>query len=147
MSTTVASITGGQVERHAPGDRFTLAVKSGQTVRGGRLVEITGDEECQEAGATSIKVSGVAIHDADPAGEWKKVGVAAEGIWNLVASGAINAGDQLITDTAGRVKTLPAVDATNVGTLGTGATQTHAIVGIAMAAIADTAAGPVKLRL
>jgi hypothetical protein len=133
---TIPSITGGQVERLAPGDRFTLAVQSGQTVTGGRLVELTADNECKMAAANSAKVVGVALHDADPAGEWKKVSVAAEGVWNLTAVGAINAGDPLAAAANGQVA------------LHTPAAAAYTqYIGIAMAAIANGAQGPVKLRL
>lgn len=100
MPTTIPSITGSVVERH-PGGRITVGVKSGQTVVGGNLVEITAAFEVQKAGADSLKVLGVATHDADPAGEVKKVTVAMSGVWDLTASGSVTAGDYVKAGAAG----------------------------------------------
>jgi len=134
MSVTIPSITGGQVERFAPGDRFTLSVAASTSVKGGQVVELTGDWTCQAAGAGSTAVAGVAMHDAGATGsEWTKVAVVTEGIWNLGASGAIAAGNAVVC--AGSGKVAPA---------GTGAGM---IVGVAMAAIGATGVGPVKLKL
>lgn len=143
---TIPAIAGGQVERY-PGGRTTFAVKSGQTVRGGRLVEITASMEVQEAGAASLKVVGIALHDADPAGEIKKVTVASVGIWNMVATGAVTAGDLLLAGAGGTVTTVAATDATSLATLGTGLTNAKAIIGRAVEAISNAAAGAVLLQI
>lgn len=138
------ALVGGVVERFGTGaPKVTMA--SAAAITAGKLVEMTGDRTVQMAGAISQKVVGVAMQGCDAVAD--KIGVATGGVWNLVASGAISAGDLLVTDTAGRVKTMAAVDATNVGTLGTGATALRGLVGIALEAIADGASGPVKLRL
>jgi hypothetical protein len=145
----IPAITGGVVERYE-GDRITCAVKTGVTVRGGRLVELTGaatGHEVQEAGAVSLSVLGVALYDADPAGEIKKVTVATEGVYDLLAVGAINAGDQVFAGAAGTVTTVTAVDPTNVGTLGTGMTATRAAIGTALDDIVDATVGPILLRI
>lgn len=97
----VGSLRGGVVERVGDADRLTYTASAGVT--GGQLVEhTTGDRQCQPAGANSNKVAGLAIHSA-ATGEI--VTVAAEGVWDIIASGSIAAGDRLVTDSAGRVKT------------------------------------------
>ena len=131
----IPSITGGQVERLAPGDRFTLALASGEKVAGGQLVELTGDFECQEAGDESEVCVGVALHDADADGEFKKVSVAAEGVWNLKDSGSgVSAGETVVCAASGEIKALDGDDFNQA-------------VGIALADIGAGATGPVKLRL
>lgn len=98
----VGSLRGGVVERVGDADRITYTCNTG-AVTGGQLVEhVTGDRQCQPAGANSNKVAGLAIHSA-AVGEI--VTVAAEGVWDIIASGSIAAGDRLVTDSAGRVKT------------------------------------------
>lgn len=142
MATIIPSIAGGQIEKFAPGDRITCTVAAGQTVRGGRLVEFTANRTIREAQADSLKVCGVALYNG-AAGE--KVTVATEGVWLLIAAGAIAAGDLVKAGAAGVAVALAAVDPTNVATLGTGMTDTRAVAGRAWEAIADTASGPIKL--
>ncbi|PEZ47033.1 hypothetical protein CN367_11740 [Priestia megaterium] len=49
-----------KVEVHIQdGALFTFKVKAGQTLKIGEVVEISGDEEVQRAGATSTKVIGI----------------------------------------------------------------------------------------
>jgi hypothetical protein len=143
MATVIPAVTGGQVERKAPGDRITFTVKAGQTVRGGRLVELTADWEIQEAAANSLKVAGVALYDG-AAGA--KVTVASEGVWLLIASGAIAAGDDVKAGAAGVAVTIPAADATSLATVTVGINDSRRKVGRAMAAAIDTALCPVKLE-
>jgi hypothetical protein len=105
MSSTplvVGSVRGGQVEHFEDPDRLTVTVQTGQSVTGGQLVElVTGqDRQVKAAGAASLRVMGVALHDA---AALTKVTVAGAGVWRLTASGAIQAGDALIAAATGKV--------------------------------------------
>lgn len=143
MATVIPSVTGGQVERWAPGDRITYTVTNGQTVRGGRLVELTASRTVQEAGAASQKVVGVALFDGvgNAAGS-VKITVASEGVWLLLASGAIAAGDLVESGAAGVVVTVAAPGA---GYVQAEATKYRTVVGRAIEAISNAQTGPVKL--
>jgi len=138
------AVTGGIVERFGTGaPKVTHTVAAAVTA--GRLVELTAaGRRVQHAGAASLKVCGVALQDASAAED--KIAVATGGIWDLKAAGAITVGDLVMAGAAGTVSTVPAVDATNVATLGTGMTNTRATVGIALESIADTASGPIQLQ-
>jgi predicted RecA/RadA family phage recombinase len=129
----MSGIAGGIVEFLKPGDDLTFTVEAGQSVVGGRLVENSGNMECQPAGANSVKVVGVAAHNA-AAGE--KVTVFRVGVFYLTASGAINAGDLVEAGAAG-------VAVAHVAA----ATEYGQVVGIALEAISDGATGRVALRL
>lgn len=144
MASVLPSIRGGVVEQFAPGDRITMTVKAGQSVSGGRLVEITANREIQHAASGSRKVLGVALYDG-AAGD--KVTVATEGVWLLLAKGAISAGDSLVasSDANGSVAAVAAIDNTSAATVATSLAAVAAIIGKALEAIADGATGPVKL--
>jgi predicted RecA/RadA family phage recombinase len=131
MATLIPSVRGGQVEKFSPGDRITCTVAAGQTVRGGRLVELTANRTVQEAGAGSLRVAGVAMYDGN-AGD--KISVACEGVWMLLAAGAIVAGDVLIAGAAGTVVAAGA------------APDARTVIGRAFEAISNAATGPCKLR-
>jgi hypothetical protein len=142
------------------GSPQTFQVKSDVAVRAGRLVDYvteSGATKIQEAGATSVKVAGVAIDDAvgtqtpgadityatgvsrrafDTSTMVDYIGVAKCGVWSLVAGGTVAAFDILKAGAAGTV--VPWVSGTD---------SPAAIVGIAQAAIANGASGPVELRL
>jgi len=96
----VGGITGGVVERFLPGDRLTCTVAAGQAVVGGNVVEATADYTVQQAGAASVVVLGVALHDA-AAGTI--VTVATAGVWVIISAGAITAGSRVVTGAAGVV--------------------------------------------
>jgi predicted RecA/RadA family phage recombinase len=132
-------IRGGVVEKFAPGDRTTWQVTAAQAASGGRMVAATAGQsfKCQTAGAGSLVCVGVALHDA-AAGE--KVTVAHEGVWLLRAAGAIVAGNLVECAANGEVRVLATVDAA-------GSFDPRAVVGRAMADIANGADGPVKLGL
>jgi hypothetical protein len=115
----VPAIVGGVQEAYS-GERTTFA--TGADVEGGQLCEITGDMEVGPAGSASTACVGVAVHSASPTGEYKKVSVAAAGVWYLKADGAVNASDALVCAADG------AVAADNTPTAGTQ-------VGIALEAI------------
>ena len=92
-------IRGGQVEKYGSGDSWTATVGAGQAATGGLLVEaMTGDRIVRTAQVGSVLCVGVAMHDAAATA---KVTVASEGVWMLVASGAIPAGSRVICGAAG----------------------------------------------
>lgn len=102
-----------------------ITLQASATVTGGRLVEVTGNSTVGPAGAASTKVVGVAAYDAATGVKvdvWPLPGVVHE----ATASGAIAAGDGLIAGAAGVVSTI-------------GAGTFQQLVGVALAAAADTA--------
>lgn len=102
---------------------------AGAAITAGRLVEITGNMTVGPAGAASTKVVGVAGRDT---ASGANVPVYRVGVHDLVAAGAISAGDHVVAGALGTVATIGAnVFATDVG--------------IALEAIADTATGRVAL--
>ena len=91
-------------------------------VTGGQLLEVTGDNTVGPAGAASLKVVGQALHDA---ASGASVTYDCDGpIREAVASGAIAAGDLLITAAAGKLAA---------------GTTANAVRGVALAAAADGA--------
>ncbi len=128
------AVTGAVNPVYEPGDNITRTVAAGQSVVGGKLVEVTNNAAgtVQHAAAGSIKVLGVARHSA-AAGEL--VLISRVGVYNLTAAGAVTAGDVLFAGAAGTVATGSFADAGDAGKK----------VGIALAAIADTATGLVAL--
>lgn len=148
---TVPSVTGGVVERH-PGGRITCSVKAGESFSGGELVELTGAAtgfEVQVAGAESKSVLGVAMYDGDGDNANKdKVTVALAGVWDLKASGSINAGDLVIAAADGDVKAIDAFAATDTqAVILEQFNDLAAVIGIALEDIANTATGAILLRL
>lgn len=132
--TVIHSITGGVIEKYLPGDRYTAVVHAAGATHGGKLVALQAghDRQVDECGADSTVCGGVALYDAAPG---EPVTIATEGVWLLKASGAITAGARVKTGAAGVVVALAAdVDP-------------RLIVGYALADIADTETGPIKLTL
>lgn len=102
-----------------------ITLQASATVTGGRLVETTGNSTVGPAGAASTKVIGVAAFDAASGAKvdvWPLPGIVHE----VTASGAISAGDGIIAGAAGVVSTV-------------GAGTFQQLVGVALAAAADTA--------
>lgn len=115
-----------------------ITVTVGATpVVGGNVVEISAGMTVIPAGADSVKVAGVAANDG-PTGSL--VQVYTDGIHDLVASGAIAAGDLVTAGAAGTVAAVAAAAGTAQSV-----TDTRAIVGIALEAIANTAKGRVRI--
>lgn len=139
------AVSGGAVELFGSGHP-NITMTTTAAVTEGRIVEVSGDRSIRHGQAATLKALGVAKQTGSAVGD--KIAVATGGVWHLRAQGAINAGDQVMVSAGndGRVAPVPAVDATNVATLGTGLTNTRATVGIALAAIADGADGPVLLK-
>ncbi len=77
-----------------------LPFTAGADITAGQVVELSGDGTVVPAGDGSTKVIGVALIDAK-AGE--KVTVVTEGVVEVVASGAISAGDKVQSATGGKV--------------------------------------------
>jgi hypothetical protein len=108
------------------GGTAPITLKASAAVTGGRLVEVTGNSTVGPAGAASTKVVGVAAFDqavvTGVVDVWPLPGVVHE----ATASGAISAGDGLVAGAAGVVSTI-------------GAGTFQQLVGVALAAAADTA--------
>lgn len=87
-------IRNGQIEKYADGDRITGTVGAAQSATGGLLMEgMAGDRVFRTAQASSLITVGMAIHDAAAAA---KVTVAMQGVWMLLAQGAIPSGSCVI---------------------------------------------------
>lgn len=123
------NVKNGITEYVKPGD--VISCTAGGTITGGQLVQLSGNRTVIACTATTHPL-GVALHDA-ASGE--VVSVATEGVWPVKASGAVAAGDILVSAAAGAAIT----DNTTP--------DAAFLVGIALEAIADTAVGRVKLRL
>lgn len=123
-------ITGGIVEYFAPGDRITFT--SSGSVTGGNVVTLVGDRIVSVSTASNVPV-GVALHNA---ANGEIVSVALEGVWPLTASTTITQGELLQTTASGQVAPIPATTNTP-----------QFFVGIALADIAASGTGPVKVRL
>lgn len=122
--------TGGIVEYEMPGDVTTYT--AGATITGGQAVGITGaDRTVQAAGATSLIVAGVALHDA---ASGDIVSVARVGVWPMTAAGAITRGARVKAGAAGTVSAWVS-----------GTDSAAAIIGYALEAIADTFKGRIRL--
>lgn len=136
----VGSIVGGVVEKFESGDRLTFTVAAGQAATGGKMVEATTGQsfQCRTAQAGSLLPLGVALHDAAAAA---KVTVATEGVWMLYAEGAITAGDLVECGASGDVRKLATTDDNSVSL------DPRAIVGRALADIANDTTGPVRLGI
>ena len=127
-------IRGGTVEKYGVADRITCTVGAAQACTGGLLVEaMAGDRVVRTAQVNSAVCWGVAIHDQPtPA---LAVTVAAEGVWMLLASGAIGAGNKTICGAAG------------VAVVAGAAPDARFVNGRAIADIANAQIGPVKLTV
>ena len=111
-----------------PGASITCT--AGDTITGGRLVEITGDRTVKVASAGSTAVIGVAGYDATT-GDNVTVFTRADGVHGLVASEAITAGASVSVADDGKIATATAPTEggeTEPGTPGSD------IIGIALAA-------------
>lgn len=104
--------------------RFDEGVTFTQTasaaITGGRLVAVSATGTVATAGAASALVVGVAATDVSGSGvKFTVYGTRGGGVHKLVASGAITAGDGVVSDTGGKVKTAPTSLATQaaLGTL------------------------------
>lgn len=110
------------------GDTITLVVSA--DVTGGRMGSVSGDGTVATAGAKAAAWVGIFAHDA-LAGQ--AVTVHKGGIQRPVASGAITAGDTVVTAATGKVATLAAVTTPTPADV----TDTRAKVGTALTTAAD----------
>lgn len=115
-----------------PGQDITSTTSA--AVTGGQLLAVSGSGTvAPTAGATAAWV-GVAAYDA---ASGARVAIHKGGVQRLTATGAIAAGDQVVSAANGTVATVPAVAAT-VGSADV--TNTRQIVGIALTSAAAGAA-------
>lgn len=127
---------------HVPHYVATPAVSQAATgaITGGRLVEVTGNMSVATAPAGSLKVLGVAARDAVSGAS---IPVYTDGIHDLVATGAIAAGDLLVSAAGGTVAVVAAVTTPTAADV----TNTRAVIGKALEAIANGASGRVLLKI
>ena len=78
-------------------------IKAGKDVKKGQVVEITGDCVVSPTSAASAKVLGVAMFSAKSGEE---VSVESEGLFKMIASATITAGDKLESAADGKVAKL-----------------------------------------
>jgi len=117
-----------------PGD--ALVSTASATITGGTIVAVSGNGTVATAGATALNWIGVAAFDA-VSGD--SVTVYTGGVQEVTASGAITAGDLVVTAASGQVSTLAAVSTPTAGDV----TGTRAVVGVAL----TTAANAAKVRV
>jgi predicted RecA/RadA family phage recombinase len=116
-----------------PGDEITCVAAA--AITGGQVVEVTGVgttpsvTNVTPTTGVSKKVLGIAPNDA---ASGARVLVKSDGIWDLVASGAIVAGDLVTSAAAGKVAAI-------------GAGTFDQAIGIALCGAAD--AGTVRVKL
>lgn len=92
--------------RFKPGEAITQTASA--AITGGRLVAVSGNGTVATAAADSNKVVGVAANDVAASGDkFLAYTLRGGGVHKLVASGAITAGDGVVADTGGKVKTAP----------------------------------------
>jgi len=125
------AVSGGIVEYFPEGEKPTYTCSA--AVVAGQAVEATGDRRIGPAGASSLKCQGVALQSGSAAED--QVGVAYDGIWPMVASGAIAEGDFVRCGAAGVVVAIAADG------------DPRLIIGRAIQDIANGVAGPIKLML
>lgn len=85
---------------YGDGDPITYA--AGGALTGGQVVELVGNMQVNVAGDASVKVAGVAARDV---ASGLNVLVFTDDVIDLVASGAIAAGDSVCAAAAGKVRT------------------------------------------
>lgn len=93
-----------------PGQAVTYTASA--NVTGGQVVEVTGDRTVGPAGAGSVKFVGVAAHDAKTGAP---VTVFSGGVQRPLASGAVDAGDNVVCAAGGKVVTANVAAGTSVG--------------------------------
>ena len=108
---------------HLPDLAFTRQASG--TILGGQLVAVSGSGTVAVAGAASLSVVGVAAFDVTVG---QNVTVFCAGVQRPTASGAITAGDLLVSAANGQVSTAAAVTTPTAGDV----TTSRAIVGLAL---------------
>lgn len=115
---------------YKPGQALTL--KASAAVTGGQVVAVSGDGTVGPAGAKSAAVVGVAAFDA---AQNDNVTIYSGGVQSVKASGAVTAGDLVVSGAAGTVAKLAAVTTPTAADV----TDTRAILGVALSTAADAA--------
>ena len=103
------------VPLYKPGVSITETVSA--AVTGGRLVAVSATGTVATAAADSAVVVGVAAFDVAASGDKLTVWPVKGLVHRLVASGAITAGDGVVSDTGGKVKSATIATAAAAGTL------------------------------
>lgn len=137
----MAGTTGGIVEYVRPGQHATFT--AGAAITGGNLVRLTGNRSVIATASTGqAAVVGVALFTA--ASGAANLTVAADGVYPVVAQGAILTGDDLISGSvAGSVAALAAASTAVAADIN----NARNMVGRAYEAISNTATGRAKLML
>lgn len=137
------AVSGGIVERYKAGSpKVTMTTSAAVTA--GQLVKLTADMTVAPAGAGDQAI-GIALQTSDAALDLIACQLFGD-VYDLVAAGAgIAAGTKVETGAAGTVAAVAAADPASLATVTAGINNTRATVGVALAAIADTATGPVMV--
>lgn len=120
-----------------PGE--ALVSTASAAITGGQLVAVSGSGTVATAGAGTASWLGVAAFDAVAN---DRVTIYTSGEQELTASGAITAGDVLVTAATGQVSTIAAVTTPTAADV----SSTRAIVGVALTTAATGAKVRVKLE-
>lgn len=115
---------------YKPGQALTL--KASAAITGRQVVAVSGSGTVAPAGANSTAVVGVAAFDAATN---DNVTIFAGGVQAVTASGAITAGDLVVSAAGGQVSTLAAVTTPTAADV----TNTRAIIGTALTTAANGA--------
>jgi hypothetical protein len=137
----VAGTSGGIVEYVRPGQHSTFT--AGAAITGGNLVRLTGNRSVIATASTAqANVAGIALFTA--ASGDTNLTVAANGVYPVVAQGAIATGDDLVSGSvAGSVAALAAASTAVAADIN----NARNIVGRAFEAISNTNTGRGKLKL
>lgn len=110
-----------------------VSATASATVTGGQLLVVSGNGTVGPAGATAANVVGVAAFDA---ANGARLSYFPRGkVHVTVASGAITAGDQVVSAATGKVAT----QAVAAGAVAADINNARSIVGVALTTAADTA--------
>ena len=115
---------------YKPGQALTL--KASAAIVGRQVVSVSGSGTVAPAGAASTAVVGVAAFDAAIN---DNVTIFAGGVQAVTASGAITAGDLVVSAAGGQVSTLAAVTTPTAADV----TNTRAVIGTALTTAANGA--------
>lgn len=111
-----------------PGQAVTRQASA--AITGGQVVVVTGDGTVGPSAGASAAFFGVAATDAAVGDQ---VTVHKGGVQRPVASGAVTAGDEVVTAAAGRVSTLAAAAGATAGDIN----AARQVVGVALSTAAD----------
>jgi len=124
-----------------------LKAAASQTIKAGNVLTLDADGNLVVGVADAHKAF-VALKDlTTEAGETEEIAVGVKGIYNVVASGAINEGDPIVTAADGKVAAYSPVDqSTHTDeTITNGIEEAAQIIGIAYTAAADNEKVTVEL--